>query len=128
VGIVGNHKARKYGNKKYEFNGVKFDSKLEMFLFNRLNELKIDFDFQVPIILQEKFRFKGVAIREIGMRIDFVVKRNGKEYFTDTKGFATPEAKIKFKMLKFIQQKNENVEIIWLKNQKEVNEFLTKIY
>ena len=128
MGIIGDHKNRKYGNKKYEFNGVKFDSKLELFFYNRLTELGIEFEFQIPITLQEKFRFKNEAIREIGMRLDFKVFRNDKIYMVDTKGFATADAKIKYKMLKYKEKNKPEVEILWLKNQKQVNEFLTKIY
>lgn len=127
MGIIGNHKQRKYGNKKYEVDGVTFDSKLEMWFYNYLKMLKIDFDFQVKVTLQDKFRFNGEAIREIYMKVDFLIKANGKRYWVDTKGFPTPDAIMKYKMLKYQEKDAEDVEVLWIKNQKEGKEFLIKI-
>lgn len=120
-------KRAKYGNKKVEVNGVKFDSKLELYLYQSLTENSFDFDFQVTIELTPKFKFKGLSIRAINMRVDFILRHEGKIIYIDTKGFATPEAKIKYKMLKYKFRDNEEVEIVWLKTQKEVNAYILNL-
>ena len=120
-------KRAKYGNKKVEVNGVKFDSKLELYLYQSLTENSFDFDFQVTIELIPKFKFKGISIRAINMRVDFILRHEGKIIYIDTKGFATPEAKIKYKMLKYKFRDDEEVEIVWLKTQKEVNAYILNL-
>ena len=120
-------KRAKYGNKKVEVNGVKFDSKLELYLYQSLTENSFDFDFQVTIELIPKFKFKGISIRAINMRVDFILRHEGKIIYIDTKGFATPEAKIKYKMLKYKFRDNEEIEVVWLKTQKEVNAYILNL-
>jgi len=120
-------KRAKYGNKKVEVNGVKFDSKLELYLYQSLTENSFDFDFQVTIELIPKFKFKGISIRAINMRVDFILRNEGKIIYIDTKGFATPEAKIKYKMLKYKFRDDEEIEIVWLKTQKEVNAYILNL-
>jgi len=120
-------KRAKYGNKKVEVNGVKFDSKLELYLYQSLTENSFDFDFQVTIELIPKFKFKGISIRAINMRVDFILRHEGKIIYIDTKGFATPEAKIKYKMLKYKFRDDEEIEIVWLKTQKEVNAYILNL-
>lgn len=61
------------------------------------------------------------------MRVDFILRHEGKIIYIDTKGFATPEAKIKYKMLKYKFRDNEEVEIVWLKTQKEVNAYILNL-
>lgn len=120
-------KRAKYGNKKVEVDGIKFDSKLELYLYQSLIKNNLEFDFQVPIELVPKFKFKGISIRAIAMRVDFLLKHNGQLIYIDTKGFATPEAKIKYKMLKYKFKDSDNVDIVWLKTQKEVNSFILNL-
>jgi hypothetical protein len=117
-------KRAKYGNKKVIVDGVKFDSKLELYLYNALKNNELDFDFQVNIELVPKFRFQQENIRAIGMRVDFLLRHNDKEIFIDTKGFATSDAKMKYKMLKFKFKDQPSTYIIWLKTQKDVNAFI----
>jgi protein associated with RNAse G/E len=117
---------RKYGNKKFEVNGIKFDSKLEHYCYSSLVMVKADFEFQEKVILVEKFRFGGSAVRAITLTVDFVVNKNGKKIYVDTKGFATEVAKIKYKLLKN-KFKDEEVDVIWLKNKKEVDSFINTL-
>jgi hypothetical protein len=117
-------KTSKYGNKKIELDGVKFDSKLELFCYQQLKSLGIEFEFQRGILLQEKFRFKGKWIRPITMIVDFVIHHDGQKIYIDTKGFATETSKLKYKMLKFLEKDDSIVDVIWLHSQKEVKDFL----
>jgi len=117
-------KTSKYGNKKIELDGVKFDSKLELFCYQQFKSLGLEFDFQRTILLQEGFRFKGKWIRPITMIVDFVLHHNGQKIYIDTKGFATETSKLKYKMLKFYVREDSTADVVWLHSQKEVKEFL----
>jgi protein associated with RNAse G/E len=118
---------RKYGNKKIVVNGVKFDSKLEYYCHGYLELVGIDFDFQYKIVLVDKFRFNDKGIRAITMIVDFVVRKDGKTIYVDTKGFPTETSKIKYKLLKDKLKDEENVDVVWLKNKKEVNSFINSL-
>lgn len=117
-------KTSKYGNKKIELDGVKFDSKLELFCYQQFKSLGLEFDFQRTILLQEGFRFKGKWIRPITMIVDFVLHHDGQEIYIDTKGFATETSKLKYKMLKFYVREDSTADVVWLHSQKEVKDFL----
>ena len=120
-------KRPKYGNKKVVVDGVKFDSKLELYLYDKLKVNGFDFDFQVTIELVPKFRFRTEGIRAITMRVDFLLNVDNRIIYIDTKGFATSDAKIKYKMLKYKFKDNPDVEVVWLKTQKEVNAFILNL-
>jgi hypothetical protein len=117
-------KTSKYGNKKIELDGVKFDSKLELFCYQQFKSLGLEFDFQRTILLQEGFRFKGKWIRPITMIVDFVLHHDGQKIYIDTKGFATETSKLKYKMLKFYVREDSTADVVWLHSQKEVKEFI----
>jgi protein associated with RNAse G/E len=118
---------RKYGNKKTIVNGVKFDSKLEQYCHGYLQLIGADFDFQHKVILVDKFRFNDKGIRATTLTVDFVVRKDGKTIYVDTKGFATEVAKLKYKLLKHKLKDEENVDVVWLKNKKEVNGFINSL-
>lgn len=117
----------KYGNKKIESNGVKFDSKLELYCFNMLRNLGFEFEFQKKIVIVEKFRYNGEGIRELTIVVDFVLNYNGKTIYIDTKGFPTEVSKLKYKLLKNKIKDEENTIVIWLHSEKEVNQFLINL-
>jgi hypothetical protein len=121
---ISQSKTSKYGNKKIELDGVKFDSKLELFCYQHLKSLGLEFDFQRTILLQEGFRFRGKAIRPITMIVDFVLHQDGQKIYIDTKGFATETSKLKYKMLKFYVREDSTADVVWLHSQKEVKDFL----
>lgn len=118
---------RKYGNKKIIVDGIKFDSKLEHYCYDYLKLIGADFDFQYKILLIEKFRFNDKGVRETAMIVDFVVRANGKTLYVDTKGFPTDTSKLKYKMLRNKLKDEENVDVVWLKNKKEVNTFINSL-
>jgi protein associated with RNAse G/E len=117
----------KYGNKKIIVNGIKFDSKLEHYFHGYLSLIGVDFDFQYKIILVDKFRFNEKAVRATTLTVDFVVRKDGKTIYVDTKGFATEVAKIKYKLLRDKLKDEENADVVWLKNKKEVNQFINSL-
>ena len=120
-------KRSKYGNKKIEVNGVKFDSKLEMYCYDLLTKLNFEFDFQKKIILVEDFRYNKKAIRPITLTVDFIVKYNDIDYYIDIKGFATDVSKIKYKMLRYQLKDNPKTDVLWLHTQRGIVQFLNNL-
>lgn len=121
-------KKSKYGNKKTVWNGIKFDSKLEEYAYRLLDAHNVKFEFQVPIELIPKHTINGVTVRKTYMKVDFVIRKEDKVIYMDTKGFATDIAKLKYKMLghkKLLE--GAEFEIHWLKGKKEVLEFVNKV-
>lgn len=95
----------KYGAKKREVDGIKFDSIKES---RRYEELKLleqtgeisDLQLQVRFELQPSFKIGKKTYRSIDYIADFVyVDDTGKTIVEDVKGFETPEFKLKKKLL-----------------------------
>jgi len=87
----------KYNNRKYTFEGVTFDSKMEFKFYKKLlmTYNKDDITLQPKFELQSKFtNNKGENIRSITYKADFKVSN----IVYDVKGFSTPDFKIKAKM------------------------------
>jgi len=120
-------KRSKYGNKKLEVDGVKFDSKLELFCYDLLTKLNFEFEFQKKIILIDSFKYNKKAIRPITLTVDFVVKHNDIDYYIDIKGFATDVSKIKYKMLRYQLKDNPKTDVLWLHSQRAIIQFLTNL-
>jgi hypothetical protein len=120
-------KRSKYGNKKLEVDGVKFDSKLELFCYDLLTKMNFEFEFQKKIILIDGFRYNKKAIRPITLTVDFVVKHNDIDYYIDIKGFATDVSKIKYKMLRYQLKDNPKTDVLWLHSQRAIIQFLTNL-
>lgn len=120
-------KRSKYGNKKLEIDGVKFDSKLELFCYDLLTKLNFEFEFQKKIILIDSFRYNKKAIRPITLTVDFVVKHNDIDYYIDIKGFATDVSKIKYKMLRYQLKDNPKTDVLWLHTQRGIVQFLNNL-
>lgn len=97
----------KYGNKKVEVDGHKFDSKLEAQYYNHLKLLiaageVTEIELQPRFELQEGFNKNGVRHRPIHYVADFRVKyKDGKEEIVDVKGRETAVFKIKHKLFEY---------------------------
>jgi hypothetical protein len=83
---------------KVEQNGIRFDSRLELYAYNALKAAGIDFEFQKVFVLQDKFKYGTEAIRAITSRVDFWIP--SKTLIVDTKGYANDVAPLKYKLLK----------------------------
>lgn len=86
------------GAVKSSVGGVDFASKIELYAYNLFKALGLEFEFQKVIVLQEKFRYNGEAIREVKSIVDFYFPVQN--VICDTKGFQTDRSALKFKMLK----------------------------
>lgn len=85
---------------KVEVSGVKFDSKLELLMYERLTAANISFEFQKKYTCQPSFKYKGETIRPISIYVDFYL--TDRHVIVDTKGFNTAMSKLKYKLLKFL--------------------------
>lgn len=111
---------------KIEVGGVKFDSRLEAYLYSQLIAHNILFEFQKAFELQPAFRYNGKAIRSINIIVDFYLL--GYNTIIDSKGWQLADNKIKWKMLKnFLAKCKTNEEIYLPKNRKEVDVLILKL-
>ena len=119
----------KYNAKKVTIDGIQFDSKREGRMYSLLNMFKIPFEMQVHTEVQPKFRCPdNKGIMSIYLLVDFVVPYKGHFLFIDTKGIITPDAAIKFKMLKYkLMLEGNNDKVILPSTDKEVDDLAIKI-
>lgn len=86
--------------KAVDEDGVKCDSRLELYMRQLLRKFDIPNEFQKKYELQPSFRYLGEAIRPITLTVDFWIP--SLNVIIDTKGFQTDPSKIKTKMLKWL--------------------------
>lgn len=111
---------------KVEVDGEKFASKLELYCYNMLKAVKVRFDFQPEIVLQEKFKYEGKTIREIKIIPDFYL--SDYDMIIDTKGFATDKSTLKYKMLKYkLFQEGKSTVIELPRNREEVDALVNRL-
>lgn len=117
----------KYGNKKVqESDGTKSDSKLESYMKRQLEMFGIRYEQQVKYVLMESFRHNNKAVREISYKLDFKVFAEDGVFAVETKGFFTPDGKIKWKL--FLSKYREDFSnCLIIKNQKDVNLFISSV-
>lgn len=101
------------------YNGIKFDSKMEMRYYMEEIVPKLETgeytvcEMQKRYILQEKFVHKGRMVRAIEYKADFyIMDKDGHERVIDVKGFATPVALLKRKLFWY---KYPELDYVWLK-------------
>lgn len=92
-------KKHKYNASKVVVDDINFDSKFEAFCYNLLKTQKFNFSTQPEFIIQPKFKDHEKTILPIKYKADFLIKTNNYEYILDSKGFVTPEFKLKKKLL-----------------------------
>lgn len=111
----------KFNAVKVEYDGRKFDSKLECNIYKVLKERltpNFKIGFQPSFVLQEKFEFNGHIIRPITYKADFVIYKDIEaKAVIDAKGMETNEFKIKRKI--FIRK--YGYDIVILKSMKQAN-------
>jgi hypothetical protein len=118
-------KGRKKGSiiKKVMYEGIKFDSKLELYFYQQLKKAKIPFEFQKKYVLLEKFRYDGKAVRQMTLTVDFYIPECN--YIVDTKGFQRNDNKIKWKLLRrHLLDKHKEYHILMPTNQKKCLEVI----
>lgn len=98
----------KYGSKKITADGMTFDSRKEYFRWHELSLLEKAGEISQ---LQRQVRFELIPSQKIDGKVverpvhyvaDFVYQENGQTVVEDTKGFKTPEYRIKKKLMLYI--------------------------
>lgn len=107
--------------KKHYKDGLKFDSRLELFFYNLLKKENIEFEFQVTYQLFPSFKYDGKSIRPMTLTVDFDLTKFGKNIIVDTKGFQRNDNILKWKIFKYNMafKWNNQPSIYFPKNQKE---------
>ena len=127
---------------KVEYDGIKFDSKLEQFAYKQLKLFKINFAMKQKFVIFESFRYAGELIRPISWTPDYILPDHN--IILETKGFANDQWSLKIKLVKKFFTKRvefvyedidgkakaivlDNPTIIICKNQKEINAFIATL-
>lgn len=127
---------------KVEYDGIKFDSKLEQFAYSQLKLFKINFTIKYKFVIFDKFRYDDELIRPITWTPDYILPDHN--IVLETKGFANDQWSLKIKLIKkffltkvdFVYEDSKGVantatlnnpKIIICKSQKEVLAFLKQI-
>lgn len=119
-------KRRVRGAQPTVMNGIKFASKLELYFYNLLNVSGIKFDFQVDVLAQESFKYRGASIRPIKIIIDFYLLDF--DIYIDTKGWQTDYNKLKWKVVKkALIDNNREPEILLPSNKNECDLIIQKL-
>lgn len=92
--IAGERRRAKYGNKPTEVDGVRFASKREAGRYQELKLLERAGHISA-LRLQPTFPLDVNGIPVCRYRADFEYVENGRRVVEDSKGYATPEYKIK---------------------------------
>lgn len=132
---------------KVEYDGIKFDSRLELFAYKAFKDAKIPFDYEgKTYLLHEKFTYPGRIYdkgKKDGKKV-FKLKSSNvrkREYTPDlinedpkwnfvveVKGLRTPEFAMRFKLwLQYLTELGQSPDVYVPSNQKEVLETITLI-
>lgn len=114
-------KKTKYNAKKVEYNGLTFDSKLELTIWQYLEQLVKDGEI-TNLDRQVKFEVlpKNNLYRAVIYVADFVFEYRNVKIFADAKGMILPEFKLKQKM--FYAKYGTSITVF--KSKKDVQFFL----
>lgn len=115
---------------KVEYDGVKFRSKLEFYMYKLLKDAGLKFEYEKhKFVLVGSFTFGYEKIREVTYLPDFLVYGEGKTIVVETKGYRNDAFPIKLKLFK--RHLNENGKADWLyfepSNQTKCREVLVQI-
>lgn len=105
---------------------IKFDSKLELFCYNKLIEYNIPFELKRKFVSVEKFTYMWEKIREIAHYPDFFLYEHN--IILDSKWFKNDIYPIKAKLLKkYFYDNWIEYKIVTVKNQKEILSFINSL-
>lgn len=95
--VVGNKKVLN-AQKSTNIDGTKSDSQLETYFYDLLKINKINFKYQVKIVLMEGFKYRGKKIRSRSIILDFYLQDF--DIYVDTKGFQSQKSSLQHSLLK----------------------------
>ena len=106
--VINGNMARKYHNKKVEYDGYTFDSireknyYIKLKLLEKAGKIK-ELELQKEFELQPSFKLNNKTSRKITYRADFTYKttEDDKLHVIDVKGFKTDVYKLKKKLFEY---------------------------
>lgn len=101
--LPGNRKKTK--GPKIEKNGIRFDSRLELFMYNLLTKAGIRFEFKKTYTLTPQFRYWGQVVQPITCTIDFWLPEL--DILIDTTNLHRQQNDLKIKLLKKMLYDND---------------------
>lgn len=105
--------------KEHIYNDIKFKSGLELFIYKRLTELGIEFEYENNrYILIPKFTYHDENIREMTYKPDFV----GHLFILEAKGYGVNGWDIKEKLIKHLLSKYPEIKFYVIHSQKQFKE------
>jgi hypothetical protein len=122
---------------KHTYDGIVFDSKLEMLAYQRLKGYGFDFNMKDVIELVKSFMFNGKLVKSITMEPDFNLDVHGVHIIVETKGNPNDVYPYKLKLLKQkIMQDNYVYEygdtgttiILFIHLQKQLDDFFENLH
>jgi hypothetical protein len=99
------------GAKKVEYNGILFDSELELAFYQNLKAHQIPFIHQKKYVIIPKFKYRGKTIQGISITLDYVFKDIG--LIIDTKGYPNEKFPLKMKILKYMFLRQGKEPVMW---------------
>jgi hypothetical protein len=107
------------------YNDIKFDSKLEVFAYQALDQAGIISEYNNNIVtLIPAFEYLNKKVRPITYKPDFV----GKGWIMEIKGFESKDFPLRWKLLKYrLSMNDSHVKLFLVHNQKEVKMAIAEI-
>lgn len=110
---------------------VKSDSKLERLVKDLLIQNNIPYEYQVWYeLIPTHVNWEGITVKRMKLIVDFkIVTPCGITIWLDPKGCPTQEAKIKFKLLSYLesQKKNHKYIIKWVTTTWEATQYIVEL-
>ena len=117
----------KFGNVKPTYKGIKFNSKLEVYMYRLLETLNTPFKYEgKSYTVLEGFTYRGEKVRPITYKPDF--RLDDLPVIIETKGFVSESFPLRFKLFKksLIDSKDE-CDLFLPRNQKDCLEVIKTI-
>lgn len=127
---------------KVEYNGIQFDSKLEIYCYKKLQDANIIFDYTpTTFLISTPFIFNSVSLEPDKKRGDLLSKRSpklqgikytpdfiGTNWIIETKGRMNESFPIRWKLFKkYLTENNIKFDLYLPKNQKQVDQCVEQI-
>ena len=119
--------ANKFGNVKLTYKGIKFNSKLEVFMYKQLELLKTPFKYEgQSYVVLPGFTYQDEKVRPITYTPDFRLDKY--PVIIETKGRPNESFPLRFKLFKKSLIDNDDVcDLFMPHNQKECLEVIKQI-
>lgn len=113
------------GGTKVEYDGIIFDSKLELYCYKQLKENKIKATYEgKTFTIMDAFTYNDEKIRKAVYTPDFV----GDKFIIECKGHPNGAWPYRWKMFKYyLYRNNINIDLYIPRNKKQVDEVIENI-